>query len=657
MTRHDPHDAPTAAPDDDRCCGHDEDGEDVDHVWQVGEIRLGALSGLLLLCGFLLELADQRVWALLPYTAALVAGGATFVPETLAKLLRGRIGVDTLMTIGAVGATALGQVEEAAALAFLYSLSEGLEEYSVVRTRRGLRALLDLVPRTATVRRDGQEREVDPDDLAVGDVLLVRPGERLATDGIVREGRASLDVSALTGESVPVEAGPGDEVFAGSVNGSAALEVEVTATADDNSLARIVHIVESEQSRKGVTQRLTDRIARPLVPGILVVAALIAAAGALLGEALLWVERALVVVVAASPCALAISVPVTVVASVGAASRRGVLIKGGAALEALGRVRTVALDKTGTLTRNEPAVVAVAAAPGHDRDTVLRLAAALEARSEHPLARAVLRAAPAVPRATEVEAVPGAGLFGVCDGRRLRLGRAGWIEPGVLADDVARMQREGATTVLVEVDGAVVGAVAVRDDLRPEAAEAVARLRAGGHDVVMLTGDNAATAHALAERAGIGEVHADLRPEDKSRIVGRLRGSGRVTAMVGDGVNDAPALATADVGVAMGAMGADVAVETADVALMGDDLRLLPGALAHARRSRRIILQNVVVSLALIAVLIPLALAGVLGLAAVVLVHEVAEFVIILNGVRAGRTTRLRLDTPAPAGASEAAVR
>ncbi|MEY9211995.1 cation-transporting ATPase G [Thermobifida halotolerans] len=527
----------------------------------------------------------------------------------------------------------------------------------MVRTRRGLRALLDLVPRTATVRRDGQEREVDPDDLAVGDVLLVRPGERLATDGIVREGRASLDVSALTGESVPVEAGPGDEVFAGSVNGSAALEVEVTATADDNSLARIVHIVESEQSRKGVTQRLTDRIARPLVPGILVVAALIAAAGALLGEALLWVERALVVVVAASPCALAISVPVTVVASVGAASRRGVLIKGGAALEALGRVRTVALDKTGTLTRNEPAVVAVAAAPGHDRDTVLRLAAALEARSEHPLARAVLRAAPAVPRATEVEAVPGAGLFGVCDGRRLRLGRAGWIEPGVLADDVARMQREGATTVLVEVDGAVVGAVAVRDDLRPEAAEAVARLRAGGHDVVMLTGDNAATAHALAERAGIGEVHADLRPEDKSRIVGRLRGSGRVTAMVGDGVNDAPALATADVGVAMGAMGADVAVETADVALMGDDLRLLPGALAHARRSRRIILQNVVVSLALIAVLIPLALAGVLGLAAVVLVHEVAEFVIILNGVRAGRTTRLRLDTPAPAGASEAAVR
>lgn len=630
--------------------GHDEDG--VQKVWQVGEIRLGVLSGLLLLVGFLLGQAGQGVWELVLSGAALLAGGATFVPGTLADLIRGKIGVGTLMTIGALGATALGQVQEAATLAFLYSLSEGLEEYSVARTRRGLRALLDLVPRQVTVRRSGTDEVVDPAELVIGDTMVVRPGERLATDGVVRSGRTSLDLSAITGESVPVEAAPGDDVFAGAINGTGVLEVEVTATAENNSLARIVHVVQVEQSRKGSTQRLADRIARPLVPGVLIAAAAVVVLGAAFGDPGLWLQRALVVVVAASPCALAISVPVTVVASVGTASRHGILIKGGAALETLGRVQTIALDKTGTLTRNEPAVIEVATANGHDREQVLALAAALEARSEHPLARAVLAAAPsatpsAIPPAQRVEAVTGAGLAGTLDGRSLRLGRPDWVDAGPLAADVVRMQGAGATAVVLEIDGVTAGVIAVRDELRPEAAEVVAQLREEGYTVAMLTGDNAATARALAQRAGIEEVYADLRPEDKARLVGQFRDAGRVTAMVGDGVNDAPALATADLGVAMGAMGADVAIETADVALMGEDLRLLPGAFAHARRSRRIILQNLVVSLTLIAVLIPLALAGVLGLAAVVLVHEVAEFLIILNGVRAGQAKDLRATTAA----------
>ncbi|WP_448073916.1 heavy metal translocating P-type ATPase [Georgenia yuyongxinii] len=626
---------------------HDHD-EEVEHFWQVREIRLGVLSGVLLLAGFLLGRAGQEGWELGLSIAALIAGGATFVPGTLKRLLRGKIGVGTLMTIGAVGATALGQVQEAAALAFLYSLSEGLEEYSVARTRKGLRALLDLVPREATVLRGGTDQVVDPADLVVGDIMIVRPGERLATDGIVRAGRTAVDLSAITGESMPVEAGPGDEVFAGAINGTGALEVEVTTTAENNSLARIVHVVEAEQSRKGTTQRLADRIAKPLVPGILIVAVLVAVLGAVFGDPVLWLQRALVVVVAASPCALAISVPVTVVASIGAASRRGVLVKGGAALETLGKVRTIALDKTGTLTRNQPTVIDVATTAGHAREEVLSLAGALEARSEHPLARAILAATDTVPAAGDVEAVTGAGLTGTATGRALRLGRPGWLDPGPLAGDVARMQEAGATAVLLEADGTVIGAIAVRDELRPEAAEVVAQLREGGYRVAMLTGDNPATATALAAQAGISEVHADLRPEDKSRLVGRLRAAGRTTAMIGDGVNDAPALATADLGVAMGAMGTDVAIETADVALMGDDLRLLPGALAHARRSRRIILQNVTVSLALIAVLIPLALAGVLGLAAVVLAHEIAEVLIIANGVRAGRSADLRTVGTAP---------
>ncbi|MGW4107642.1 heavy metal translocating P-type ATPase [Streptomyces sp. NPDC004976] len=626
-------------------------------LWEVSELRAAAVAGVLLLAGLITGwtgASDTMVTAL--NALALLVGAWTFVPSTLRRLAKGKIGVGTLMTIAAVGAVILGEVGEAAMLAFLYSISEGLEEYSLARTRRGLRALLNLVPEQATVLRDGTEQTIAPAGLRIGDTMVVRPGERIATDGAIRTGRTALDVSAITGESVPVEAGPGSEVYAGAINGTGVLEVEVTSTAEDNSLARIVKIVEAEQARKGASQRLADKIAKPLVPGIMVAAALIALVGSLLGDPSTWIERALVVLVAASPCALAISVPVTVVAAVGAASKLGVLVKGGAALEALGAVRTVALDKTGTLTRNQPAVVQVATLDGRSRDTVLAVAAALEARSEHPLAKAILAAAPEVPTATEVEAVTGAGLTGRLNGRPVRLGRPGWIEPGPLAEDVTAMQNAGATAVLIEDHGQVIGAIAVRDELRPEAREVIDRLRAGGLTVAMLTGDNERTAKALAAEAGIDTVHADLRPEDKARIIGDLRTT-RSTAMVGDGVNDAPALATADLGIAMGAMGTDVAIETADVALMGEDLRHLPQALDHARRARRIMLQNVGLSLAIIIGLMPLALLGVLGLAAVVAVHEIAEIVIIGNGVRAGRTRPLppapapvRESAPAPAG-------
>ena len=636
----------------DPCCGDQAtatvadygDDDAVTSIWGVGEIRAGLVAGVLLLAAFVLGLlgpGGQDGWALGLNVAALVVGASTFVPETVSRLRHATIGVGTLMTVAAVGAVILGEFAEAATLAFLYSLSEGLEEYSLAKTRGGLRALLSLVPDAATVRRDGVEQVIDPADLVVGDAMLVKPGERLATDGTIRAGRTALDVAAITGESIPVDAGPGTQVYAGSINGTGALEVEVTTTSEHNSLARIVHLVEAEQSRKGTTQRLADRVAKPLVPAIMIVATLIAVIGSIAGDPGLWIERALVVLVAASPCALAISVPVSVVSAVGAASRFGVLIKGGAALEALGAIRTIALDKTGTLTANAPTVVGVATTTGHAREQVLALAAALEARSEHPLARAILAEVDSVPDAADVQAVPGAGLTGTVDGRPARLGRPGWITAGDLADEVRRMQEAGATAVLVEDDGQVIGAIAVRDEVRPEAPTVIAELHRQGYRVLMLTGDNTATAHAVAAQAGITDVHAELRPEDKSTLVAALR-TKAPTAMVGDGVNDAPALATADLGIAMGAMGSDVALETADVALMGADLRALPRAFAHARRARRIMLANVGLSLALIAALIPLAVAGVLGLAAVVLVHELAEVVVIANGVRAGRTTNLR---------------
>ncbi len=321
---------------------------------------------------------------------------------------------------------------------------------------------------------------------------------------------------------------------------------------------------------------------------------------------------------------------------VGAASKFGVIIKGGGALEALGTIHTIALDKTGTLTRNQPAVTEVVTAGKHTREDVLAIAAALEARSEHPLAHAILTAHPNTLAADNVEAITGAGLTGTIDGRTVRLGRPGWLDAGVLTADVTRLQAAGATTVLVESDGEIIGAVAVRDDLRPEAPDVVSHLRSGGMSVVMLTGDNHTTAAGLAAQAGITEVHADLRPEDKAHLIAAMERR-RPVAMVGDGINDAPALALATVGIAMGAIGTDVAIETADIALMGNDLRTLPKALEHARRARTIMLQNVGLSLAIVTTLVPLALLGVLGLAAVVAVHEIAEIFVIANGVRAGR--------------------
>ncbi len=608
--------------------------------WQVRALQLAAVAAVLLAAGWWIGSTGAELVGNGLTLASAVVGAASFVPGAVRNLLRRRVGVATLMTIAAIGAVALGQITEAAMLGVLFSIAEGLEHYAIVRTRRGLRALLGLVPPTASVLRDGTELQVAPDELVVGDRMVLRPGERAATDGIIRIGHTNLDLSAITGESVPVEAGPGDAVYAGAINGGGAIEVEVAARASDSSLARIVHIVEEAQDRKGTGQRLADRIARPLVPAIMVLAALIAGVGALLGDPIVWLERALVVLVAASPCALAISIPLTVVAAVGAASRQGALVKGGAALEELGRIGTVALDKTGTLTRNEPRVVDVLPAGQNTQEHVLAAAAALEARSEHPLARAILHAADTVPAADDVTAVPGHGLTGTLDGASVRLGKPGWVDPGPLRGDVDRLQQAGATVVLLERDGTLLGAVAVRDELRDEAAEVISRLRGLNIDAAMLTGDNTATATALAGKAGITTVHAELLPEDKAALVNRLR-NGRKIAMVGDGVNDAPALATADVGIAMGAMGTDVAIETADVALMGEDLRHLPQVLAHARHARRVMLQNVGLSLAIIGVLIPLAAFGVMGLATVVFVHESAEVLVILNAIRAAKSAPL----------------
>ena len=627
----------------DACCGDDTTTAHDDEptaFWDLRDVRLAALAGVGLAGGFVASLLDATTAADVGFALALVAGGTTFVPSSLRGLLRGRLGVGTLMTIAAIGAVLLGELGEAASLAFLFSISEALEDYAMDRTRHGLRALLDLVPELVTVQRNGIEEEVAPAELRTGDLMVVRPGERVATDGTIRSGHTALDLSAITGESVPVEAGPGDDVLAAAINGGGVLEVEVTATTDDSSLARVVHIVEQAQERKGTSQRLAERIARPLVPGVMVLAAVVAVAGIAFGDAELWIERALVVLVAAAPCAFAISVPVTVVAAVGAATRHGALIKGGAALEALDGIQAVALDKTGTLTRNQPTVVDVVVNDGTTSEHVLSVAAALEARSEHPLAAAILAAASSVPDhdAADVQAVAGNGLTGTVDGRPARLGRPGFIDPGGLDATIVHLQSEGSTVVLVEHDQQLLGVIAVRDELRPEAAAVIDRLRTLGiKTIAMLTGDNTRTAQALSRSAGIDDTRAELLPKDKVTAVEELQRHGR-TAMVGDGINDAPALATATVGIAMGAAGSDVAIETADVALLGEDLHHLPDVLTHAQRAGRIMRQNLALSGAILLTLVPLAALGILGLATVVATHEIAEVFVIANGVRAGRS-------------------
>ncbi len=594
-------------------------------------------SGVAFIAGLITQWAGAEMPALVLFWAGLLLGASTFVPGAIRALGKGKLGIALLMTMSATGAIILGYVQEAAALAFLYSIAEALEDKAMDRARNGLRALLKLVPETATILSNGTATSIQAADLTVGQILLIKAGERIATDGIVRAGRSTLDTSAITGESIPVDVETGDEVSAGAINNSGVLQVQATAAGTDNSLTTIVTLVEQAQAQKGERARLADRIARPLVPGVLILAALVALLGSLLGDPETWIIRALVVLVAASPCALAIAVPITVVSAIGSASKFGVIIKSGAAFERFGSISHVAVDKTGTLTRNQPTVAEVVTTGGTSKHQMLAWAAALEQHSTHPLAAAITRAAPGTAAATGITEEAGHGIHGTVEGTPIEVGSPRRFDPGELAEAVDRLEALGMTTVIVHRNGVAVGAIGVRDELRPEVPEVVNTLAARGIGVTMLTGDNERTANALAHQAGIRDVRAQLRPEGKTKAINELNAL-RSTAMIGDGINDAPALAAADIGIAMGTTGSDAAIESADIAFTGHDLRLIPQAIAHARQGRRIMNQNIVLSLLIIAILPPLAITGVLGLAAVVLIHETAEVIVILNGLRATRT-------------------
>ncbi|MBL0202944.1 MAG: cation-translocating P-type ATPase [Candidatus Microthrix sp.] len=621
----------------------------VEHPWESREVRWSALAGLLLAVGFLagrVEVPTGVVTGI--YAASTVAGLRFFALEAIEELWRERrIGIELLMTVGTLAAGGLGEWGEAATLAFLYSISEALEEFTEDRTRNAIRALMDLAPKQVTRVRDGVQEEIDVGDLAIGDQFLVRPGEGVGTDGTIVDGYSALNEAAITGESVPVEKQVGDKVFAGTLNTTGAVVVEATATAEDNTLAKIVHLVSEAQEQKGRGEQFMSRFARIYSPAVLRVGVLVAFGGGMLtGDWSEWVGRAATVIVAAAPCALVISIPISYVAAIGNASRKGILIKGGIYLEELARLTALAMDKTGTITQGEPRVVDVVPADGHDERSVLTAAAVVEQRSEHPLASAVMvRSAEldlSIPSSETFETLVGAGARASSNGRLYLVGSPALMDDRGLALDglrgqIENLERAGRTAIVAAVDDRVVGVVGIADVVRPQARDAISELRRNGVDhIVMLTGDNARTGEAIASEVGIDDVRAHLKPEDKSRLVAELAAHGHV-GMVGDGVNDAPALAAASVGIAMGTAGSDVALETADVALMADDLSKLTEAVRIGRRTRRIVAQNIALGLVIPAILVPGALIGVFTLPIAVLAHELSELAVIANGLRLAR--------------------
>ena len=615
--------------------------------WRNAKVATSVFSGLLLLLGFVGGYFGLRVeLQTVVYILAVLVGGYYFGREALEELIKEReVGIELLMSTAAIVAGVMGQWAEAATLVFLYSISETAEGYTAERTRHAIRTLVDLAPKTALLRRGSQESRVPVEQLQVGDIFVVLPGESVATDGEVVDGRSSVNQAPVTGESVPVEKLPGSRVFAATINGEGALTVRATKAFADNTLSRIIHLVEEAQASKGRSQRFIERFGKRYSPAVLGAGILIGGLPPLFGLPWEdWITRATVFVVAAAPCALVISIPITLVAAIGTARRNGLLIKGGVHLENLAKVRIVALDKTGTLTLGRPQVTDVVALDGKSDHEVLAAAVALELRSQHPLAQAVLERAKSegisVNPAQEFQSLTGAGARGRVEGVDYYVGNPRLFDGlgvpvGAAIPRIEALQREGKTVVLVGTAQALHGLIAIADPLRPEAARAVAELkRAGIERVVMLTGDNPLAAEAIARQVGVDEVFAELSPEDKTRKVAELEARYGKVVMVGDGVNDVPALAAAHVGVAMGAAGIDVALETADVVLMSDNLERLPYLISFSRRTWQVIRQNLALSAVVIGTLVAGAVGGYFTLPIAVLAHEISEFVVIASGLR-----------------------
>ncbi|MBN8593459.1 MAG: cadmium-translocating P-type ATPase [Anaerolineae bacterium] len=592
--------------------------------------------------------------------ASYVFGGIFGAKGALEALRERRIDVDMLMILAALGAAAVDQWHEGATLLFLFSLSNVLQDYAIGRSRQAIRALLKLYPAEAKVKRDGQTLTLKIEQIQLGDTVLIEPGERIPVDGLVRSGRSSVDQAPITGESMPVEKVVGDKVFAGTLNGQGALDVEATQSARDTTLARIIRMVEEAQDSKAPTERFLERFeqiyALVIIGGVGLFIIIPPALG--LTDFASNFYRAMVLMTVASPCALVISTPASFLSAIASAARGGVLFKGGAYLEGMAGIKAIAFDKTGTLTQGKPAVTDLVSCCALHEDELLAVAAAVESRSEHPLAKAVVAAAQArhlsLDAVQDFQAVTGKGIISTVDGREVRLGSITYLIeknplPERLQEPVERLEKQGKTVIGVVREGECqgcgaceasgqradwMGIIAIADQIRPEAGQIVHYLKSLGiQRVAMLTGDNPRVAQHIGGLLGVDAVYAGLMPEDKVRVVKEIEAEVGPTAMIGDGVNDAPALATASIGIAMGAAGTDVALETADLVLMGDRLQLIPYALKLSRKARRVVWQNLSFSIGVILMLIAGTFLVALPLPLGVLGHEGSTVIVVLNGL------------------------
>jgi Cd2+/Zn2+-exporting ATPase len=619
-------------------------------VQELWTLLLVGIAGITFLIGW----TGQTFWglsesvALMFFVTAYIAGGYDIAIHALPGLLKAKFDTDVLMLAAAGGAALLGEWTEGAFLLFLFSLGHAGEHYALDRARSAMNALGEMMPQTARVKRDDRVIEVPVAELQIDDVVLVRPGDRVPVDGEVSQGTSSIDQSPITGESVPVAKQPGDEVFAGTINQEAALEVKVRHLAQDNMLSRVMEMVAEAQSQQSPTQQFTQRFTARFVPAVLLGTVLFIVIPPLAG----WMPlgdsfyRGLLLLVAASPCALAIGTPAAVLSGIAQAARNGVLVKGGVHLENLGRLNVIAFDKTGTLTKGEFEVTDTVPLNSAEPQQVLRLAASVEQQSNHPLALAVVRAAEeqqlALPPTDGMENIPGRGINGVVDGAEVYVGSLKLFRENgdfALSDSVSRqvteLESNGRTTMVVGKRNELIGVLGLADTVRENASEVMQHLKdIGARRLVMLTGDNDDVARQIASQIGVTDVRAELLPEDKLAVIRELEKEYESIAMVGDGVNDAPALATATVGIAMGGAGTAVALETADVALMADDLSRLPFAVGLSRASRQIIQQNLTIALGIIGLLIVTSVLSIVPLSGAVVLHEGSTIVVVLNALR-----------------------
>ncbi|ATP42066.1 heavy metal translocating P-type ATPase [Solibacillus sp. R5-41] len=583
------------------------------------------------------------------FAIAIVVGGLPIFKTGIKNLRNLEFDMKTLMTIAIIGAAIIGEWQEAAIVVFLFAVSEALEAYSMNKARQSISQLIDIAPSTALIKRAHgghfHEMEVATENIQIGDILIVKPGQKIAMDGIVIEGVSTVNQSAITGESIPVTKTVEDTVFAGTLNEEGALEIKVTKRVEDTTIAKIIHLVEEAQAEKAPSQKFVDRFAKYYTPAIMLGALLVAVVpGFITGDWQHWIYQGLAVLVVGCPCALIISTPVAIVTAIGNAAKQGVLIKGGAYLEELGRIQAVAFDKTGTLTKGQPEVVAVLAEEGQNEQQLLAQIAAVEKKSQHPLARAILSKAfeqkVHIPSVENFQSVMGKGAYASVNGQMIYVGSVNWIQTIVpispkLHHVIEKFASEGKSVIIAANETALLGVIAIADQVRDESKEVIKVLHENKiRHTVMLTGDASQTANKIAEELRIDDVRANLLPENKLQAMKELQQQYGTVAMIGDGVNDAPALAAANIGIAMGGAGTDAALETAQVVLMSDDLTKLPYTINLSKKTVTIIKQNIIFALGLKVIALLLVIPGWLTLWIAIFADMGATLLVILNSLR-----------------------